>query len=132
MTVKGQVSTETAIMIVFVIGALALMMFYVQRAVQGGLLSGTSALGLQFDPRDPYEGGENLRPNDTVTVMVRGGTVGAYLRDGRLANSKASLPDIPTGPIHREPAQQEVAVTANWTGGATASYCEERTGACPP
>lgn len=132
---RGQAGTETILVVVFVIAGLIAMLVYVQRGIQGNLFSATSGLGAQFDPRDPWAENETMAQTDTVVQVVRGGTVGAPMLDGHLGGmpNQNSLPDLPAGPVHREPSVfQETAMTSNWLSTHAANYCNDRTGVgCP-
>lgn len=120
---------DTIILFVVVVAALVGMSTYIQRAFLGNLKSGAAAIGAQFDPRDTYSETQGITSTDMIEHHVLGGTVGAYLMDGRIASKPrpgVSLPDIPTGPVHREPAAQDAVVTANWSTTHSASYRDDR------
>ena len=138
--IRGQSLTETAVLITCVITGLVFMRIYVQRAIQGGLFGATSSLGMQFDPRDPYRERQTLSSSDTVRLVSAvsdtgvAGMVGAELMGGKLHGGDASLPDLPVGPVYREPALQSTEVGGNWRVETTPDtyYCEQRkTGGCP-
>lgn len=129
---------ETVLTIVLVIAALAGMMIYVQRGIQGGLSSATSGLGAQFDPRDAWNESHGMGSLETTTQVPRSGAVAADMLDGWLSGvpggTQQQLPSLPAAQIVREPSTwtQESAMTNDWIGFNNASYCDDRTGAgCP-
>ena len=130
---RGISTAETAVMMTMIITGLVFMRIYVQRAIQGGLFSTASSLGMQFDPRDPYQERQHLTSSDTVHLVTPvdapHGMVGAALLGGELDGGNASLPDLPTGPTYREPSVQAAQVSSTWSLTAPASensYCEQR------
>ena len=125
---------ETVVLIICVVGGLVFMKVYLQRAIQGGLLSGTSSLGLQFDPRDPYRDRQTVSASDETHLVPQVGMEGlagaALLGTGGIG----ILPDLPMSPAYREPSVQQTQVTASWTTETTPDtiYCEQRlAGGCP-
>ena len=130
---SGQSFIETVVVLTCVITGVVIMKIYVQRAIQGGMFSTASSLGMQFDPRDPYQERQRISASDTVHLMTPvdapAGMVGAELRGGELDNSNASLPDLPLGPVYREPSVQSVQASSSWTVDSPERdnfYCEQR------
>lgn len=145
----GQITLETALILVFVVAGLALMGFYLQRAMQGGLFGASQAIGLQFDPRDFYQETQQL-PDMTETVheactadivcgaMIEAQIIPQVIPDksvlmdpldpdgGGIGNPNRLLNSLPTGPVPREPAILGSEVTANWKVTRDATYDDAR------
>ena len=68
---KGQVTAETAVMLTFVITALAFMSIYVQRATQGAMKGNTDGIGSQLSIKSgvPWET-KSVQKNYEETDLV--------------------------------------------------------------
>lgn len=130
---RGQSFIETVVVLTCVITGVVIMKIYVQRAIQGGMFGTASSLGMQFDPRGPYQERQRMSSSDTVHLMTPvdapAGMVGAAIRGGELDDSETGLPDLPYGPIYREPSVQSVEASSSWTVDSPERdnfYCEQR------
>ena len=61
---QGQITTELAALLAFIVAALVMMVTYIQRGAQGGMKSNVDAIGQQFDPGGR---GESLTRGTRVT-----------------------------------------------------------------
>ncbi len=127
---RGQMTVELSVLLVFAVAALAFMAFYVQRAMQGSVRNTSQSIGLQFDPRDPYGESQNINLTETTRQQVLWSMMSAAQHKAKtLADSgdpNMVLDSLPTGPLPREPAFQQSAVTANWNSNRSADYDDLR------
>lgn len=119
----GQVSVETALLMVCVVSALAFLSVYVQRAEQGGLLGAASALGLQYDPRDNNTEVQTMSSSETMNFVSRAAMVEARTVPG---SRVVPLGSVPSSPVPREPALGETEVTSQWQSTSKATYIDVR------
>ena len=109
---KGQTTVELVILVGVAVGALAVMMVYVQRAYQGYLRGNAFTQGQQFDPTQPYTENQrlSLSQDQQIDVVSAQGPV-------TLPGGSSDLPSIPGGTVPGRLLTMTVDATSDWSLG---------------
>lgn len=141
---RGQVTVETALLIVFGVAGLIGMATYVQRAMQGNVLNSAQSYGSQFDPRDARSERQTVDLTETTTEQVGAPMVEARIIettryeplraiDGTIVlpaptrHPQWVLESLPNGAVPREPAMSRASeVKSEWTAASTSTFEDRR------
>ena len=134
---RGQITAETATLIVFGVAALVGTAVYVQRAMQGGVFGTVQSYGSQFDPRDVRTDRQDITITETLRQQVGAPMVEARIVEATPLKREAGarpfkhpqwvLESLPSGAVPREPAYQETSeATTTWKTTGTSSFEDAR------
>ena len=135
---RGQVTVETALLIVFAVAGLVGMAVYVQRAMQGNVLSSAQSFGSQFDPRDSRSEQQTIDVTETTTEQVAAPMVEARIIETTdltprslgltpVKHPQWVLESLPNGAVPREPAASRASeVKTRWTATSTSTFEDVR------